>query len=169
MSEGAILTKVDILTAQLRDEKQRSSELDAIIVETETTIAQFRDLVANLQRSVQSSPWRRSPLTNVSEVETLRVQQASQEFMTETTSKEAHAIMNMNLKLQSTATKTQNKTIDIELKKLEAAQLSEHLRIVHVSDLQPTAIQHTTRHVDDFRRTFRMLMRRVKQIPPRCI
>lgn len=68
-----------------------------------------------------------------SEVETLRVQQASQEFETATSSKEAQAIMNMNLKLQSTAVKTQNKTIDIELKKLEAAQLAEHLRIVQVS------------------------------------
>ena len=47
---------LDILSAQLRDEKQKSSELDTIIIETETTIAQFRDLVANLQRSVEHPP-----------------------------------------------------------------------------------------------------------------
>lgn len=68
-----------------------------------------------------------------SEVEQLRVQQASQEFETANSSKEAQAVMNLNLRLQSTAAKTQNKTIDIELKKLEAAQLAEHLRIVQVS------------------------------------
>ena len=76
--------------------------------------------------------WSDTCLTEFSEVEQLRAQQASQEFETATSSKEAQAIMNMNLRLQSTAAKTQNKTIDIELKKLEAAQLAEHLRIVQV-------------------------------------
>lgn len=38
--------------------------------------------------------------------------------------------MNLNLKLQSTAAKAQSKTIDLELQKLEALQLAEHLRIV---------------------------------------
>lgn len=47
-----MLTDVEMLSAQLRDERQKSSELDTIIGETEATIAQFRDLVANLQRCV---------------------------------------------------------------------------------------------------------------------
>jgi dynactin 1 len=59
--------------------------------------------------------------------------QVSQQVDTATTSKEAQSIMNLNLRLQSTAAKMQNKAIDIELKKLEAAQLSEHIRIVQVS------------------------------------
>jgi dynactin 1 len=59
--------------------------------------------------------------------------QVSQQVDTATTSKEAQSIMNLNLRLQSTAAKMQNKAIDIELKKLEATQLSEHLRIVQVS------------------------------------
>lgn len=54
-SREAMLINVDILTAQLRDERQKSSELDMIILETETTISQFRDLVASLQRSVAFS------------------------------------------------------------------------------------------------------------------
>jgi len=62
--------------------------------------------------------------------------QVSQQVDTATTSKEAQSIMNLNLRLQSTAAKMQNKAIDIELKKLEAAQLSEHLRIVRVSYVQ---------------------------------
>jgi dynactin 1 len=63
--------------------------------------------------------------------------QASQQVDTATTSKEAQNIMNLNLKLQSTAAKMQNKAIDVELQKLEAAQLSEHLRIVQVSCQHP--------------------------------
>lgn len=59
--------------------------------------------------------------------------QASQQVDTATTSKEAQNIMNLNLRLQSTAAKMQNKAVDVELQKLEAAQLSEQLRIVQVS------------------------------------
>jgi len=59
--------------------------------------------------------------------------QASQQVDTATTSKEAQSILNLNLRLQSTAAKMQNKAIDLELEKLEASQLSEHLRIVQVS------------------------------------
>ena len=40
--------------------------------------------------------------------------------------------MNLHLKLQTTAVKAQSKTIELELKRLEAAQLAEHLRIVQV-------------------------------------
>ena len=64
------------------------------------------------------------------EIEELRTHQATQETETASNSKEAQALMNLNLKLQSTAVKQQSKTIDLELKKLEAAQLAEHLRIV---------------------------------------
>lgn len=70
-----------------------------------------------------------------SEIEQLRTLQASQEVNTATTSKEAQSILNLNLKLQSTAAKMQNKAIDVELKKLEATQLAEHLKIVRVSSV----------------------------------
>lgn len=61
------------------------------------------------------------------------MQQASQEFESATMSKEAQAIMNANLKLQTTAAKTQSRAIDLGLEKIEAAQLAEHLRIVRVN------------------------------------
>lgn len=54
-------------------------------------------------------------------------------------------MMNLSLKLQSTAVKTQSKTIDLELRKLEAAQLAEHMTIITVSlkrgrgDVRPVA------------------------------
>ena len=41
--------------------------------------------------------------------------------------------MNLNLKLQSSAVKAQSKTIDLELRRLEAAQLAEQMKIVTVS------------------------------------
>lgn len=106
--------EISVITSKLRDETGRSGDLEAVVVDMEATIGQFRELVANLQ----------------SEIDTLRVLQATQEYESATASKESQTLMNLNLKLQSSAAKTQSKTIDLELKKLEAAQLTEHLRIV---------------------------------------
>nr|KIR89490.1 dynactin 1 [Cryptococcus tetragattii IND107] len=113
-TEKQLNEEIEALTAELRKERVRSGELDALILDMETTINQFRELVASLQ----------------SELETIRLQQATRESDTASTSKESQALMNLNLKLQSTAAKAQSKTIDLELQKLEAFQLAEHLRIV---------------------------------------
>ena len=40
--------------------------------------------------------------------------------------------MNLNFKLQTTAVKTQSKTVELELKRIEASQLAEHMRIIEV-------------------------------------
>lgn len=115
-TERQLEEEVDLLTSKVREEQARSTDLEAVVVDMEATINQFRELVANLQ----------------SEIDSLRVQQATQEYETATASKESQALLNLNLKLQNSAVKTQSKTIDLELKKLEAAQLAEHLRIVQL-------------------------------------
>ncbi|BEI94168.1 uncharacterized protein CcaverHIS019_0606270 [Cutaneotrichosporon cavernicola] len=106
--------EIDGVTAQLKEEGARSAELEALVVDMEATIGQFRELVHNLQ----------------AEIDELREQQASQEHDSAAANKESQALLNLNLKLQSSAVKTQSKTVDLELKKLEAAQLAEHLRII---------------------------------------
>ncbi|WVF69238.1 hypothetical protein IAT40_004014 [Kwoniella sp. CBS 6097] len=131
-AEKQLNEEIESLTVELRDEQARSADLDNVILDMESTINQFRDLVAGLQ----------------SEIDALRMQQATQESASASTSKEAQALMNLNLKLQSTAVKAQSKTVDLELKKLEAAQLAEHLRIVtaylpdayHESEADSTSI-----------------------------
>jgi dynactin 1 len=60
----------------------------------------------------------------------VRLQQASAENETVSSSKEAQALLNLNMKLQTTAVKAQSKTIDLELKKLESAQLADQMRII---------------------------------------
>ena len=41
-------------------------------------------------------------------------------------------MMDINLKLQLSAAKAQNKTIDLELRRMEAEEAMEHLQIVQV-------------------------------------
>lgn len=106
--------EISALKNKLQEEALRSADLEVVVVDMEATIGQFRELVSSLQ----------------SEIDTLRVQQATQEYETATASKESQALLNLNLKLQTSAAKTQSKTIDLDLKKLEAAQLTEQLRVV---------------------------------------
>lgn len=113
-TEKQLEEEITLLTTKLREEVQRAVDLEAVVVDMENTINQFRELVANLQ----------------SEIDTLRVQQATQEYESATASKASQDLLNLNMKLQSSAAKTLRKTVDLELKKLEAAQLTEHLRIV---------------------------------------
>jgi dynactin 1 len=61
------------------------------------------------------------------------MQQITQEVDSASTAKEAQALMNLNFKLQSSAARSQSKTVELELKKIEAVQLAEHIRIITVS------------------------------------
>nr|XP_019012815.1 dynactin 1 [Kwoniella pini CBS 10737]OCF51596.1 dynactin 1 [Kwoniella pini CBS 10737] len=113
-AEKTLNEEIHSLTLQLKDEQARAVDVENVVLDMEATINQFRDLVSSLQN----------------EIDELRMQQANVVSETASTSKEAQALMNLNLKLQSTAVKAQSKTVDLELKKLEAAQLAEHLKIV---------------------------------------
>lgn len=83
---------------------------------------------------------QRSWLTSNSELDSLRVQQAAQEYETATFTKESQAVLNLNLKLQTSAVKAQSKTVDLELRRLEATQLQEHMRIVQVSSQRASCV-----------------------------
>lgn len=67
-----------------------------------------------------------------SELDDVRAQHETHVNASAFNTKESQAVMNLNLKLQSSAVKTLGKTIELELRRLEAAQLAEHLRIVQV-------------------------------------
>lgn len=122
--------RTDQLSGSLRDEKARSNDLDAAILDMESTLSQFRDLVGSLQRYASTaSLWR---MLTYSEIDDMRLQQSAQETETATSSKDAQTLMNLEMKLQSTANKAQSKTIEMELKRLEATQLAEHMKIVTV-------------------------------------
>jgi len=44
----------------------------------------------------------------------------------------SRSMMDINMKLQLTAAKAQNKTLDLELGRMEAEEATEHLQIVQV-------------------------------------
>lgn len=62
----------------------------------------------------------------------MRAQQASQQSESQSLTSQSQAMLNLNMKLQSTVLKSQVKTIELELRRLDAQQASEHLAIVKV-------------------------------------
>ena len=98
----------------------------------DSTISQFRDLVTSLNRFV-------APTTNdiwlmvFSEIDMLRTQQAFIENEKASSSKEAQTMRSLNMKLQSNVSRTQSRAIDIELDKIQAAQLADQTELILVS------------------------------------
>jgi len=110
--------------------------LEDNVLDYEGTISQFRELVLSLQGSVfflapSSLPPALTPHDR--DLETLREHQATKESESQSLTSQSQAMLNLNLKLQSTVLKSQVKTIELELRKLEAAQALEHLAITKVS------------------------------------
>lgn len=70
-----------------------------------------------------------------SDLEDMRASQQITETEAEELTQRSRSMMDINMKLQITAAKTQNKTIDLELRRLEADQAIEQLSIVQVTIL----------------------------------
>ncbi|TKA50209.1 hypothetical protein B0A53_06443 [Rhodotorula sp. CCFEE 5036] len=113
-TEKQLQEELDLRDLQLQEIRRRCSLLEDNCVDYETTIGQFRELVISLQ----------------ADLEQLRQHQATQETESQNLTSQSQAMLNLNLKLQSTVLKSQVKAIDLELRELEARQAAEHFAIV---------------------------------------
>lgn len=75
-----------------------------------------------------------------SDLEDLRQQQFTQAAESQSLSSQSQAMLNLNMKLKTSVLKSQVKAIDLELRKLEARQASEHLAMVKVSRCLPARL-----------------------------
>ncbi|GJN94727.1 hypothetical protein Rhopal_007818-T1 [Rhodotorula paludigena] len=113
-TEKQLQEELDVKDLQLQELRRRSDSLEDSCVDYEGTIGQFRELVISLQ----------------GDLEQLREHQATQATESQSLTSQSQAMLNLNLKLQSSVLKSQVKAIDLELRKLEAKQAAEHLAIV---------------------------------------
>ncbi|KIJ51351.1 hypothetical protein M422DRAFT_26769 [Sphaerobolus stellatus SS14] len=113
-TEKALQEDLDAKEVEVHEQNNKIKELQNSLEDYEGTIAQFRDLVLQLQ----------------SDLDTLRTESQSAQTESLTQASKASQIMSMNLKLQSNISKSQAKTIDLELRKLEAREAREFLSIV---------------------------------------
>ncbi|KAL7270883.1 hypothetical protein RUND412_006393 [Rhizina undulata] len=115
-TEKQMQEELDFKDLVIGEQARRIAQLDSSNEEAEYTITRFRDLVANLH----------------SDLEDMRASQQLTETEAEELTARSRSMMDINMKLQITAAKAQNKTIDLELRRFEAEEAIEHLSIVQM-------------------------------------
>ena len=115
-TEKQLQGEIDYHESLLAEEARKSAIQDGTIQDLEYTVARFRDLVSNMQ----------------SDLEDMRASQQISETEANELSQRSRAMMDLNMRLQVSASKAQVKAIDLELGKMEAQESSEHLAIVQL-------------------------------------
>ncbi|KAH9996492.1 dynein associated protein-domain-containing protein [Russula vinacea] len=113
-TERAMQDEINEKDVQLAERQQRIESLEEACQDMERTIGRFRELVIQLE----------------SELEMLRSETQNAQHESATAASQTAAIMSMNFKLQSAASRNQARNIDHELKRIEANEFKEMLDIV---------------------------------------
>ncbi|KAI9706369.1 MAG: hypothetical protein M1836_003374 [Candelina mexicana] len=115
-TEKQMQEDIDHKDSLIAEHTRKAAQQDENIGNYEYTIARFRALVTSMQ----------------SDLEDMRASRELTEAESEEMTARSRAMMDLNLKLQLSAAKTQVKTIDLELRGLEAQEAAEHLAIVQL-------------------------------------
>ncbi|KAF4537306.1 Dynactin [Lasiodiplodia theobromae] len=115
-NEKQLQEQIDFKDAIIGDLGRRAMQQDETISDQEYTILRFRELVTNLQ----------------SDMEDMRASKEISETQAQDLNNRSRAMMDLNRQLQASASSTKMKTIDMELRKLEAQEAAEHLSIVQL-------------------------------------
>ncbi|KAH0494377.1 hypothetical protein TgHK011_000997 [Trichoderma gracile] len=113
-NEKEMQEELDFRDSVIAEQARRAQQQDAALGDMEYTLSRFRELVTSLQ----------------SDLDDMRASQAVTEGESEKLNDRSRAMMDLNLKLQISASKAQVKTIDLELRRLEAQEAEQHLGIV---------------------------------------
>jgi dynactin 1 len=115
-TEKEMQEDIDFKDNIISEQARRAAQQEEAMEDMEYTLSKFRELVTNLQ----------------SDLEDIRASHAVTETESEQLNSRSRAMMDLNMKLQVSAAKTQVKTIDLELRRLDAQEASEHLAIVQL-------------------------------------
>ena len=113
-TEKQLQDEIDYHESLLADEARKSAIQDGTVQDLEYTVSRFRDLVTTMQ----------------SDLEDMRASQQITESEANDLQNRSRAMMDLNMRLQTSASKTQVKAIDLELGKMQAQESLEHLSIV---------------------------------------
>jgi dynactin 1 len=115
-AEKQLSDEIDFKDSIIFDRERTAKQQQEALDDADYTINRFRELVTQLQSDLQDMQASKQ----ISETEAADL------------STKSRAMLDLNLKLQSSAAKTQVKTIDLELRRLDAQEASEHLGIVQM-------------------------------------
>nr|OQO26973.1 hypothetical protein B0A51_04990 [Rachicladosporium sp. CCFEE 5018] len=115
-AEKQMQDEIDFKDSLIIDRERTAKQQQEALDDADHTINRFRELVAQMQSDLQDM--QASKQISESEAKDL--------------SSKSRAMLDLNMKLQSSAAKTQLKSLDLELRKLDAQEASEHLEIVKI-------------------------------------
>ena len=115
-TEKQMQEEVDYKDHLLAEQARRSARQDETIDQYEYALVRYRELVTGLQ----------------SDLDHLRTTQQLTEAEATKVTHHSRAMMDLNLQLQATASKTQVKAIDLELRRLDAQEAAEHLMMIQL-------------------------------------
>ncbi|ORY55109.1 CAP-Gly domain-containing protein [Pseudomassariella vexata] len=113
-NEREMQDEIDHKDGIIAELHRKAREREKIIEDREYDLSRFGALLVNLQ----------------TDLEDMRSSHAVNEAESEQLNSKSRAMMDLNLKLQLSAAKTQVKTIELELQKMDAAEAQQHLKIV---------------------------------------
>lgn len=106
--------ELDFKDSLIAEQGRRVAQQEQALEDMEYTLSRFRQLVTNLQ----------------SDLEDIRASNTVTETESEQLNSRSRAMLDLNMKLQLSASKAQVKTIDLELRRLDAQEAEQHLEIV---------------------------------------
>ncbi|CAG8722834.1 7684_t:CDS:10, partial [Cetraspora pellucida] len=124
-NEKQLQAEIDHKDMLIREYLRRIESTDEANADYENTITNFRELVATLQ----------------SDLEQFRRKEENQNSGTDNLGSESQKMLDLKLQLSNTELKNQAKQIDLELRKLDATQATEHL--AYVQPYLPDTFFHT--------------------------
>ncbi|KAI5303661.1 hypothetical protein KEM56_007319, partial [Ascosphaera pollenicola] len=113
-TEKQMQEEIDFLERLYNEQRRKVLQQDETISDLEYTLNRFRELVSTLQN----------------DLEDMRVTQQLTESEANDLTVRSRAMIDLNMKLQSSISKAQTKTIDIELSRMEAEEAEQHLEIM---------------------------------------
>ncbi|KAI7348610.1 hypothetical protein KC320_g6546 [Hortaea werneckii] len=114
--EKQLQEEIDFKDSILLDRERTAKQQQEALDEANYTITRYRGLVSQMQKDIADMQASKQ----LSETEAADLNSKSR------------AMLDLNMKLQTSASKTQVKTLDLELRKLEAQEAGEHLAIVQL-------------------------------------
>ncbi|OJJ81514.1 putative dynactin [Aspergillus glaucus CBS 516.65] len=113
-TEKQLQEEIEFKDGLFNEQYRKITQQDEVIEDLEYTLVRFRELVSTLQ----------------GDLEDMRAsQQITEAEATDLTSR-SRAMIDLNMKLQASASKAQTKTIDVETGRMEAEEAALHLSIV---------------------------------------
>ncbi|KAM7217171.1 putative Dynactin, 150 kDa isoform [Rhypophila decipiens] len=113
-NEKELQEEIDLKDALIAEQLRQAAVEKEAMDDMEYTLSRFRELVTSLQ----------------TDLEDMRASHAVTENESEQLNSRSRAMMDLNMKLQISAAKAQVKTIDLELRRMEAQEAEQHLEIV---------------------------------------